>query len=62
MRQSQIVLGVTALTLGILSVVPGIRATEPSKVDTNNNNVDEPLTLDIPLQPACPFRRLRTLP
>src|SRR5947207_7702900 len=56
MRQSQIVLGVTALTLGILSVVPGIRATEPSKVDTNNNNVDESLTLDIRAAAGLPFQ------
>jgi hypothetical protein len=47
MRRLRIVLGVTVLTLGILSVVSGIRATEPSKVDTNSNSVDEPLTLDM---------------
>jgi len=61
MRQSQIVLGVTALTLGILSVVPGIRATEPSKVDTNNNNVDEPLTLDIRAAAGLPFQTAENL-
>src|SRR5438067_5940949 len=61
MRQSQIVLGVTALTLGILSVVPGIRATEPSKVDTNNNSVDEPLTLDIRAAAGLPFQPAENL-
>src|SRR5947208_14344916 len=61
MRQSQIVLGVTALTLGILSVVPGIRATEPSKVDTNSNSVDEPLTLDIRAAAGLPFQPAENL-
>ena len=37
MKQSQIVLGVTVLTLGILSVVPAVRAAESSEVDTNGN-------------------------
>ena len=50
MKQLQLVLGVTVLTLGILSVVQGIRATEPSKVDTNSNGVDggrpEPIEKD----------------
>jgi hypothetical protein len=41
MKQSQIVLAVTILTLGILPVVPGIQATEPSETDTNNNVMDE---------------------
>jgi hypothetical protein len=39
-RQSQIILGVTVLTLGILSVGPRICATEPSEVDTNGNVMD----------------------
>jgi hypothetical protein len=37
MRDSQIL--VTALVLGILSAVPGIRAAEPSKVDLSNSPV-----------------------
>ena len=37
MKQSQIVLGVTVLTMGILSAIAGVRATEPSEVDTNGN-------------------------
>src|SRR5438034_10192101 len=47
MKRAQIVLGVTVLTLGILSAVPGSRATEPAQVDANSNSVNEPLTLDI---------------
>ena len=44
-KQTQIVLGVTVLTLGFLSVVPGIRATEPPEVDTNGNVMGEPAAL-----------------
>jgi hypothetical protein len=44
-RQTQIVLGITVLTLGFLSVVPGIRATEPPEVDTNDNVMGEPAAL-----------------
>jgi hypothetical protein len=42
MKPCHIVLIVTVLTLGILSVVPGIRATEPPEVDTNDNVMGEP--------------------
>src|SRR6266700_1516215 len=55
-KQSQIVLGVTVLTLGILSVGPGIHATEPSAVDTNGNVMGEPaapgegVVLSLPLK------------
>src|SRR5256886_9910685 len=38
----KLVVGVTVLTLGILSVAPGIRATESSKVDTTGNVMGEP--------------------
>src|SRR5438132_5134986 len=38
----KVVVGVTVLTLGILSVGPGIRATESSKVDTTGNVMGEP--------------------
>ncbi len=55
-KQSQIVLGVTVLTLGILSVGPGIHATEPSAVDTHGNVMGEPaapgegVVLSLPLK------------
>jgi hypothetical protein len=41
-RQSQLILGITFLTLGILLVVPVIRAAEPSEVDTTGNVMGEP--------------------
>ena len=42
MRQSQIFLGAIVLTLGILSVGPGVRATEPMDGGTNGNTTGEP--------------------
>ncbi len=60
-KQSQIVLGVTVLTLGILSVVPGIHATEPPDVDANSDRVDEPLTLDIRTAVGLPFQTTQNL-
>jgi hypothetical protein len=41
-RQSQLVLGITVLTLGIVLVVPVIRAAQPSEVDTTGNVMGEP--------------------
>jgi hypothetical protein len=41
-KRTQIVLTVTVLTPGILSLVPGIRATEPSEVDVNGSGMGEP--------------------
>ena len=42
MKQSQIFLGAIVLTLGILSVGPGVRATEPMDGGTNGNTTGEP--------------------
>ncbi|MGA7273945.1 MAG: hypothetical protein WBX14_03785, partial [Candidatus Udaeobacter sp.] len=42
MKQSQIFLRAIVLTLGILSVGPGVRATEPSEVDVNSGGIGEP--------------------
>ena len=61
MRQSQIVLGVTVLTLGILSAVSGIRAAEPMDCDTHSNGVDEPVTLDIRAGAGLPFEKSESL-
>jgi hypothetical protein len=41
-RQTQIILGVTVLTLGFFSAVPRIRATEPPESNTNDNVMGEP--------------------
>ncbi len=46
MRQSPLVVGVTVLTLGILSVVPCIRATESPAVDVNKDASGEPFPPD----------------
>ena len=46
MRQTRIVLGVSVLTLGFLSTVSGIRATEPPEVDANSNAIGGPFALD----------------
>jgi len=45
-EQAPIVLGVAVLTLGILSVVPGSRATEPLDGDANGNATGEPFAAD----------------
>ena len=60
-RLMKLLVAITVLTVGILSVVPGIRATEASKVDTNSNSVDEPLTLDIRAAAGLPFQTAENL-
>ena len=42
MRQSPLVFGVDVLAFGILSVVPGLRATGVSEADTNSSVIGEP--------------------
>jgi hypothetical protein len=56
MRRSQIVLGVTVLTFGILSVVLGICATEPPEIDTNGDALDEPFALDLGSRTSLPLQ------
>jgi hypothetical protein len=46
-RQSPLVFGITVLTLGILSVGPGVRATEPIDGDANDNATGEPFAPDV---------------
>src|SRR6266571_8619275 len=60
-KQTQIVLGVTVLTLGFLSVVPGIRATEPPEVDTNANVMGEPAALGEGAAISLPLKTTETL-
>ncbi len=61
MRQSPLVLGVTVLTLGILSVVRGVCGTEPPKVDTNGSVMGEAaapgesVTISLPLKTTQNF-------
>src|SRR6266550_4026388 len=61
MRRSQIVVGVTVLTLGVLAMVPAICASDPAQVDTNSRDADEPLTLDIRAPVDSPFQTTENL-
>ena len=61
MKRHQIRFGITFLTLGILSVVPALRATEPPDGDTNGNGVDEPLTFGIRAAVGLPFQTTEKL-
>src|SRR5438477_2612114 len=56
MKMTQIVFGITVLTLGILSLVPGIRATEPSEVGANGNRVSQPLAPDAGVSLRLPLQ------
>ena len=58
MKRSQIVLGLTLFTVGILSVVLSIRAAESPVVDANK---DATASLLRGLGSACRFRQLRIL-
>src|SRR6266702_4096589 len=60
-KQTQIVLGVTVLTLGFLSVVPGIRATEPPEVDTHANVMGESAALGESAAISLPLKTTETL-
>jgi hypothetical protein len=46
MRQSPLVFGVTVLTMGILSVTPGICANQASQVDANSKATPDPFAPD----------------
>ena len=55
-RLMKLLVGITVLTSGILSVASGIRATEPPEVEANGSAIDEPfasnagVSLRLPLQ------------
>jgi hypothetical protein len=55
-KQTQIVLGLTILTLGFLSVAPGIRATEPPEVGANGNGAGEPFAPDAGVSLRLPLQ------
>jgi hypothetical protein len=55
-RQSPLVVGVTVLTLGILSVVPGICATESPKVDANKDAMGQPFGSDVRVSLGLPLQ------
>jgi hypothetical protein len=54
-KQSQIVLGITVLTLGILSVTPGICANEASEVNTNSKATPDPFAPDSRVSLSLPL-------
>src|SRR5438477_5031260 len=56
MKMTQIVFGITVLTLGILSLVPGIRATEPSEVGANGNRVSQPFATEVGVSLRLPLQ------
>ena len=56
MKKTQIVLGVTLLTLVILSVVPAVRATEPSELDASGKPIDEAFAPDVGAAIRLPFQ------
>jgi hypothetical protein len=55
-RRSPLVTGATVLTLGILSVVPAIRAADPSNVEANDKTIGEPFAPDAGVSLRLPFR------
>jgi hypothetical protein len=52
----KLVVGITALTLGILSMVPGVRATESMNGDGNGNLTGEPFARDEGAWLGLPFQ------
>src|SRR5438477_9425320 len=56
MKMTQIVFGITVLTLGILSLVPGIRATESPEVGANGNGVGQPFATEVGVSLRLPLQ------
>jgi hypothetical protein len=55
-RRSPLVIGATVLTLGILSVAPGICAIEASEVDTNSKATPDPFASDSRVSLSSPLQ------
>jgi hypothetical protein len=60
-KRGHIVLGTTILALGILSVVPDVRATEAPKVDANNHAIGDPFALDSCVSLGLPLQGTENL-
>jgi hypothetical protein len=60
-RESQLVLEITVLTLGILLVVPVIPAAEPSVVNANNNTPGQTFGRDDGVSSDWPFQTVKNL-
>jgi hypothetical protein len=61
MRQAQIVLGITVLTLGILTIGPSVYATAAQGSDVNGNATGEPFTADAGVMLTLPLQRSKNL-
>jgi len=55
-KRAHIVLGTTILALGIFSLVPIIRATEPPEVEANGSAIDEPFASNAGVSLRLPLR------
>jgi hypothetical protein len=60
-KRTQIVLGVGVRALGILSVCPGLRATEPPDGDTNSKPIGEAFAPDVGAPVSSPFQTTEKL-
>jgi hypothetical protein len=60
-RPFPVVIGSTVLTLGILSVVPTIRAADPSNVEINDKTISEAFAPDAGVSLRLPFRNCENL-
>jgi len=60
-KRAQIVLGLTLFTVGILSVVSGIRAAESPVVDGNKDAIGEPFAPDAGVTLTLPLQRSKNL-
>ena len=60
-KRGRIALGLTVLTVGIFSLVPLIRATEPPDVDANKDTIGEPFAPDARVSLRLPLRTSENL-
>ena len=56
MKRTPLVLGATVLALGILSVGPSVRATEPPDGDTNGKPINDAFAPDVGVPVSSPFQ------
>jgi len=60
-KRSQIVLRLTVITVGILPVVPGIRATESPGVDISKSATSEPFASNVEISLRLPLQSRENL-
>ena len=56
MKRSPVVIGATVFILGVLSVVPIVRAADPSNVEANDKTIGEAFAPDAGVSLRLPFR------